>query len=166
MTRSGRTLYDYTFSVTLENTRPQDLSNITISVQPNANNVTRIDGEIKIDQIPAKSIVTSSDTITLRVDYSVPTPTIKLTGQIGFSSPTEPGQVQDIVSYLLIGSNREIGDITGDGIVDIQDLAILCNDWLAGNSLADIAPPPNGDGIVDFEDFAVMSKNWMITIDK
>jgi len=101
----------------------------------------------------------------LRVDYTQPTPTIKLAGQIAFDSTSELGQVQDFISHLLIGTNREIGDITGDGSVDIQDLSILMNDWLRGNSMADIAPPPDGDGIVNLNDYAIMAENWMITID-
>jgi len=59
-----------------------------------------------------------------------------------------------------------IGDINGDGRVDFEDLAILCNDWLRGNSLADIAPPPDGDGIVDLADFTVIAENWLIVVDK
>jgi len=49
--------------------------------------------------------------------------------------------------------------------VDIQDISILMNDWLRGNSMADIAPPPDGDGIVNLNDYAIMAENWMITID-
>jgi len=163
--RVGRTTYDYTFCVSLENTRKQDISNVVMTVQPYETNVTLVDGQISSSSIPANFIVTSTDTITLRVDYTQPTPTIKLAGQIAFDSTSEPGQVQDFISHLLIGTNREIGDITGDGSVDIQDLSILMNDWLRGNSMADIAPPPDGDGIVNLNDYAIMAENWMITID-
>ncbi len=164
--RVGRTSFDYTFSVSLQNTRNHDSSNIAMSVHPYEGNVTLIDGEINISLIPANSTLTASDTITLRVDYTQPTPAIKLAGQIVFDSDGQMGQIQNLISYLLIGTNRDIGDINGDGTVDMQDLMLLTNDWLSGNSLADITPPPNGDGIVNIEDFAVIADNWLITVDK
>ncbi|MCK4998368.1 MAG: dockerin type I repeat-containing protein, partial [Anaerohalosphaera sp.] len=162
--RVGRSTFDYTFSVILENTRDQDVSNVVMVVEQDENNVTLIDSDISISGISARSTITSSDTITVRVDHVVSTPIIKLSGRINFDSSTEPGQVLDFIS-LLIGTNREIGDFNGDGTVNMKDLEILVNDWLSGNSLADIAPPPAGDGIVNIMDFAVMADNWLITID-
>ena len=162
--RVGRTTHDHIYSVSLENTRDQDVSSVVMTVQPLETNVTLIDGQIAIGDIPNNSTVTSSDTITLRVDYADPAPTIKLTGQIAFDSTAEPGQVQDFV-YLLTGANRDVGDITGDGRVGLDDLILLCDGWLSGNSLADIAPPPDGDGIVDMKDLAVMAENWLVTLD-
>ena len=163
--RAGRTTYDYIFAVNLENTRDQGVSNVDMTVTPQESNVELIDGEILISDIPANSIATSTDTITLRVDYADPTPTIQLTIHIDFDSTVQTGQALDFTSYILIGTNSEIGDITGDNQVDMDDLMVLCEDWLSGNSLADIAPPPNGDGIVNFEDFKVIAENWLITID-
>jgi arabinogalactan endo-1,4-beta-galactosidase len=55
------------------------------------------------------------------------------------------------------------GDITGNGIVDFEDLDILAEQWLQppGTPSADIAPLPNGDGIVNFLDFALLASNWL-----
>jgi arabinogalactan endo-1,4-beta-galactosidase len=55
------------------------------------------------------------------------------------------------------------GDITGNGIVDFEDLGILTEQWLQppGIPSADIAPPHNGDGIVNFLDFALLASNWL-----
>ena len=55
------------------------------------------------------------------------------------------------------------GDITGNGIVDFEDLDILVGQWLQspGTPSADIAPLPNGDGIVNFLDFALLANNWL-----
>ncbi len=55
------------------------------------------------------------------------------------------------------------GDITGEGVVDIDDLARMADDWLQSGSLADIYPaPPYGDDIVNFQDFAVLADNWLM----
>jgi hypothetical protein len=54
------------------------------------------------------------------------------------------------------------GDVTGNGIVDFEDLEILADQWLQppGNPSADIAPSPV-DGIVNFLDFVVMAEHWL-----
>ena len=54
------------------------------------------------------------------------------------------------------------GDITGEGVVDLEDLAILAVQWLQspGTPSADIAPEPP-DNIVNFLDFAVLAGNWL-----
>ncbi len=56
-----------------------------------------------------------------------------------------------------------LGDITGDGKVNYEDLEILANQWLQppGTPSADIAPLPNGDGIVNFLDFAILAQHWL-----
>ena len=49
----------------------------------------------------------------------------------------------------------------GDGIVDIDDLAVFVDQWLQfGVYCADIAPS-EGDNIVDMLDFAVFAQNWL-----
>jgi hypothetical protein len=55
-----------------------------------------------------------------------------------------------------------IGDLTGEGIVDVEDLLIMARDWLESDSIADIAPPPpDGDGIVNLLDFALLAEHWL-----
>jgi hypothetical protein len=55
------------------------------------------------------------------------------------------------------------GDITGGGVVDIDDLLTVINNWgwtgpPAGNP-ADIAPP-GGNGVVDIDDLLVVINSW------
>jgi len=51
------------------------------------------------------------------------------------------------------------GDLTGDCMVDIQDLALFAEQWLAGpGSEADFV---GGDG-VDIADFAVVTEHWLV----
>lgn len=54
----------------------------------------------------------------------------------------------------------EAGDVTGDGEVDIEDLARLGRYWLGDEASVDIAPGPDGDGIVNLLDFARLAENW------
>jgi hypothetical protein len=51
------------------------------------------------------------------------------------------------------------GDIVCPDGVDIEDLAVLCSQWLYYEIPADVAPQ-GGDGIVDFSDFAVFANQW------
>jgi hypothetical protein len=69
------------------------------------------------------------------------------------------------ISFLNLGV---AGDITGNGKVNFEDLAILADQWLKppGTPSADIAPPPDGDNIVDFLDFAVLAQNWPRSTDE
>jgi PKD repeat protein len=62
--------------------------------------------------------------------------------------------------YIRVG--HKLCDFNHDGIVDIEDLMLLVNDWLQTNSVfvGDIAPSPNGDGTVNFTDFALFAQNW------
>ncbi|MFA6187124.1 MAG: SUMF1/EgtB/PvdO family nonheme iron enzyme [Phycisphaerae bacterium] len=50
-------------------------------------------------------------------------------------------------------------DLTGDGMVNYLDLAILVDQWLQppGSPSADL----NSDGIVNFVDFATFAENWL-----
>jgi hypothetical protein len=54
------------------------------------------------------------------------------------------------------------GDLACPGIVGIEDLAVLCEQWLLNEIPADAAPS-GGDGIIDFIDFAVFANQWIVT---
>ena len=51
-------------------------------------------------------------------------------------------------------------DFNGDGILDIDDLVMLIENWNTDQSLCDIGPMPWGDGIVDIEDLIVFMSYW------
>jgi hypothetical protein len=54
------------------------------------------------------------------------------------------------------------GDMACPGVVGIEDLAVLCEQWLMNEIPADLAPL-GGDGTVDFADFAVFANQWGVT---
>ena len=49
-----------------------------------------------------------------------------------------------------------VGDVNGDGVVDVEDLRIVLDLWGHKFSAGDV----NGDGIVDFEDVLLVLQNW------
>ena len=53
-----------------------------------------------------------------------------------------------------------IVDLNGDGIVDIDDLVILIENWGQASSQCDIGPMPWGDGVVDAQDLEVLMSYW------
>lgn len=65
--------------------------------------------------------------------------------------------------FMNLRESETIGDITGEGDVNFEDLKVLAEQWLQppGNPSADIAPQPNGDNIVNFLDFALLAENWL-----
>ncbi len=70
----------------------------------------------------------------------------------GASAPTG-GPVELGVSLGILG------DLDGDGVVDVMDLEIMAGEWLSEGVSADIEPD-GGDGIVNLSDLAVLASNW------
>jgi hypothetical protein len=58
-----------------------------------------------------------------------------------------------------------IVDFNGDGIVDIDDLVILIENWETNESLCDIGPTPLGDGVVDRADLEVLMEYYNQVVD-
>jgi hypothetical protein len=54
-------------------------------------------------------------------------------------------------------------DINGDGEVNLEDLAVMANQWRQAPTAfsADIGPTPSGDGVVDFQDLAILTEYWL-----
>jgi subtilisin family serine protease len=95
--------------------------------------------------------------------------------QVVIHSPSVPGSYTVQISYKDSLTNNEqhysliisgqltgeelLGDFTGNGFVDFEDLEILVSYWLKNEPLVDIAPA-GGDGIINFLDFAGLAENW------
>ncbi len=56
-------------------------------------------------------------------------------------------------------------DFNRDGIVNIEDLLILIENWGQNEPSVDIAPLPFGDGIVDILDLEVLMSYWGLKVD-
>jgi hypothetical protein len=53
-----------------------------------------------------------------------------------------------------------IGDLAGGCDINLQDFAVLAEQWRLEHLSADIAPAPAGDGIVNLLDFASLASRW------
>ena len=51
-------------------------------------------------------------------------------------------------------------DITGNGVVDVDDLLAVITGWGMSGGPADIAPTPFGDGVVDVDDLLLVINSW------
>jgi hypothetical protein len=70
--------------------------------------------------------------------------------------PTKDGNV---VSFWQV-SILPVVDFNSDGVVNIDDLWIMIENWSTDDSVCDIGPMPWGDGVVDIEDLKVFIKYW------
>ncbi|MBW8015587.1 MAG: hypothetical protein FVQ82_05315 [Planctomycetes bacterium] len=53
-------------------------------------------------------------------------------------------------------------DFTGDGIVEVAEVALVAGYWLQNESSVDIAPA-GGDNVIDLLDFSIVAQQWMQT---
>jgi len=53
-----------------------------------------------------------------------------------------------------------IMDFNADSVVDVNDLAMLIDNWGTADTLYDIGPYAWGDGVVDVEDLKVFIAEW------
>ncbi|TFG48629.1 MAG: hypothetical protein E4H40_04350 [Candidatus Brocadiia bacterium] len=57
-------------------------------------------------------------------------------------------------------SVEPIADFDGDGIVGLEDISILIDNWGKDEPSVDIGPMPWGDGVVDVSDMEVLVSHW------
>ncbi len=56
-------------------------------------------------------------------------------------------------------------DFDRDGIVNIEDLLILIENWYQNEPLVDIAPLPFGDGVIDDQELKLLMSYWGLKVD-
>ena len=69
---------------------------------------------------------------------------------------------QPLDENFLIITAAHLGDANDNGIVDIQDLTVIANNWqkIRNNwATGDL----NLDGLVDIQDFTIVANNWQQT---
>ncbi len=64
------------------------------------------------------------------------------------------------IELIQLSSDGIQGDVNCDGVVDLQDLTSLSQDWLKQTDPNAVDTDLNGDGTVDFRDFAILAENW------
>ena len=165
-TRIGRTTYRYILSLSLTNTTAGNMTNVYVKLIEACEPVTKIiDGNIFFPQINAGNTVDSNilgDFFIVEVDRSKLIIPGRLTWQVDYAM-SGASQMHLMSADFMMEDNSTPGDITGNGVVDYDDILVLCEQWLQppGTPSADIAPTPTGDGIVNWLDFAVLANNWV-----
>jgi sugar lactone lactonase YvrE len=71
---------------------------------------------------------------------------------------------EDDVNYPKLSWQFALGDFNCPDGVDVNDLVVLCEQWLLEELSADVWPD-GGDGVVDFSDWASFADGWKSTND-
>ncbi len=163
-TRIDRTWFRYKCWVTMENRSPHAVENVGLELVDVPDNIEVNDPCVSYPYIEAESSATSEDTCTFDVNRIEPIKLAEIVWRITYEIAGTGEEMQQMSStvVLLEPVGLASGDITGEGIVDIDDVARMADDWLGSGSLADIYPaPPYGDDIVNFQDFTILAENWL-----
>lgn len=78
-----------------------------------------------------------------------------------YAAKVTRGVVGYLATQAKLASVRALPDFDGDGLVNLNDYALLAQHWGQSESRFDISPPPEGDGIVDAEDLAGLAYYWL-----
>ncbi len=162
--RRSRTIFRYTCRVTMDNLSPGAVENVQLELVGVPDNMSIVDPCVTFVYIEAWGSATSEDTCIIDVNRIEPITPAEIVWRIAYEIAGSGEGMQQMSStvVLLEPEGLASGDITGEGVVDIDDLARMADDWLESGSLADIYPaPPYGDDIVNFQDFAVLAENWL-----
>jgi N-acetylneuraminic acid mutarotase len=104
--------------------------------------------------MPTPRLLLSSSTVNSRI-YAIG----------GAVKPYPSWQACSTVEQYDVGFTFPALDFNGDGIVDIEDLIILIENWEQDDPMCDIAPAPFGDGIVDVLDLELLMSYWGQSVD-
>jgi hypothetical protein len=166
-TRIDRRHFRYKCNVILDNLSPLAIENVTLELVGKPSNIEIVECCVNFPSIDAYGQAESedfNDFCTIVVDRTVKIQRAAIEWRIDYNVVQTGQTIQQMSSSILALEPIALaGDITGDGKVDFEDLAILADQWLQppGTPSADIAPPPYGDGRVNFLDFAVLAENWL-----
>jgi hypothetical protein len=64
-------------------------------------------------------------------------------------------------NYLTIWTDRQPGDLTEDGRVNLEDASSLSSIWSQQDCAMNLRDDLNGDCIVDLSDLLIMSGYWL-----
>jgi len=118
-------------------------------------NAATLGGELNVDLLGAFVPVEGQE-FTIINASSVNGMFSSLTGDPGFSLSYTPSAV--VLTYEGVGM---LGDVNGDGVVNVVDLLEVVSSWGAcAGCDADIAPHPAGDGVVNVADLLLVISHW------
>lgn len=94
---------------------------------------------------------------TLTANYYAPDVTSEASGYRRLFFASQDPTTGDPIFVTKV-ENPGVGDVNGDGVVDVSDLALVGAQWgtAGGSPNADVS----GDGTVDVSDLAIVGANW------
>lgn len=81
-------------------------------------------------------------------------------GTNAFTAYTKDSSGNMSSSTTLTMSLHKLGDINGDGVIDLTDLSMFATDWGNTGILNYALSDMNGDGIIDLTDFSILAKAY------
>jgi hypothetical protein len=165
-TRTGRTIFEYELSVIVHNTNPHDMMDVRMQLMDYDDAVLSVtDDLIVMDHIGIDEIKSSHDTFSLTIDRSKSITVGRLTWELTYYVQGQ-GQSMSQMTILLSEIDSVPGDITGEGDVNMDDLAAISEQWQDAPSTpsADIALPLNG--YVGIEDLLFLAENWLVGLEE
>ena len=67
----------------------------------------------------------------------------------------------DLVAFRRLLYKSMTSDFSKNGTIDLQDYAILSQNWQKNNPAIDIAPIFKPDGVVDIRELIVFAEHWL-----
>lgn len=161
--RTDRTEFEYECNVRMYNQTGLTLENVQLELTGVSSNMTLVNPyTATFANIGPNGSAVSENACTFSVDRSEAIDSGEISWDLIYQIVDICGIMQQGSTSVILFDPIVLGDITGEGMVDIDDLARMADDWLGSGSLADIYPaPPYGDDIVNFQDFAVLAENWL-----
>jgi hypothetical protein len=139
------------------------------------NKTTPVDTALTVDVLPAvdSTPIPGYENVPSGADLGgISEPNIRLRANLSTDDPnstpvfhdwsvtyTDPAGIESVWSNIESSIQVTPGDFEPDCDVDMDDLAVLAEQWLLEKLSADIAPG-GGDGIVNFIDWAVFADGW------
>ena len=157
--RVGRTMFRYVCRLGLKSTRSINIWDVNAELTNVPENVTIVDGNVGCAFIEPFGTAESNDTFEIEVDRSTLIEPAEMTWHISYSYDDGTGRtIYETATSTTIF--EQTADITGDGKVNIDDLALLVSKWLWQGQPGEIIQDIYQDGRVDLLDLCELATNW------
>ena len=135
--RTGRTTFDYTYQVTVQNGAPA-LGSASATVTSSSPSTVVLDGDVSLGDLAANSTVTSVDTFTIRQNRLVPFDPASLTWVVQGSPivPNVVGLTQAAATTAITGAGLVLGNVTTQNSASVAVGSVISQNPLAGASVA------------------------------
>jgi hypothetical protein len=159
-TRVNRTTFDYVYTMTLNNNSPNDAYNVKVDLLDAPNNVTVNDANVSFDFIEAGTSAESDNTFAIRVDRAIVVDVTIISWRATYESANANGGTSETMFTTMIPLEPIPGDLVLDGVIDIEDLAVLLRQWIWEGETGAIEEDLTGDGKVNFSDLSRIGEHW------